>query len=177
MSTMLVTSFVNPPPPPCMIYGTHVSTCVAVTCRRLSPFSHGIQAVDVPVYAFPKLIFMECMFACLFVSASKYKIRIQQKLGLLRGRCHPPMLASSNAGQLLGQAHTVYTLLFEYIPALFLSRHLVRECSWSACSGEVAHKVLRYCYVTLTHLLYEFRYNVEYLRTLGTTLYSMGQVV
>ena len=65
-------------------------------------FSHGIQAADVPVYAFPKLIFMERMFACLFISASKYKIRIQQNLGLLCGRCHPPMLASSNASQLLG---------------------------------------------------------------------------
>ena len=32
--------------------------------------------------------------------------------------------------------------------------------------------MLRYSYVTLTHLLYEFRYNVEYLRTLGTTGYG-----
>ena len=80
------------------------------------------------------------------------------------------MLASSNAGRLLGQAHTVFTLLFEYTPALFLIGHPVRECGWSACSREVAHKVLRYSYVTMTHVLHEFRYNVEYLRTLGTTL-------
>ena len=37
--------------------------------RLFSPlmvaFSHGIQATDVPVYAFPKLIFMGRMFACL----------------------------------------------------------------------------------------------------------------
>ena len=64
-------------------------------------FSHGIQATDVPMYAFPKLIFMERMFACFFVSASKNKISIQQKLGLLHGRCEPPMLASSNGGRLL----------------------------------------------------------------------------
>ena len=80
------------------------------------------------------------------------------------------MLASSNAGRLLGEAHTLYTLLFEYTLALFLIGHLVCECGWSACSGEVAHTVLQYCYVTLTDLLYKFRYNVEYLRTLGTTL-------
>ena len=53
---------------------------VTVTYRLFFPlmvaFSHGIQAADVPMYAFPKLIFMERMFACLFVSASKYKIRI-----------------------------------------------------------------------------------------------------
>ena len=64
----------------------------------------------------------------------------------------------------------MYTLLFEYTPALFLIRHLVRECGWFACSRDVTHKVLRYCYVTLTHLLYDFRYNVEYLQTLETTL-------
>ena len=109
-------------------------------------------------------------FRIFFVSAPKYAIHIQQILGLLRGSCHPPMLASSNAGRLLGQAHGVFTLLFEYTWALFLIRHLGRECGWSASSGEAADKVLRYSYVTLAHLLYEFRYNVEYLRTLGTTL-------
>ena len=106
-------------------------------------FSHHIQAADVPVYAFPKPIFMECMFASLFVCASKYKANIQQKLVLQGGRCHPPMVASSNAGRLLGHTHTVYTLLFEYT-ALFLIGHPVRECSYSTCSGEVAHKVLQY---------------------------------
>ena len=30
--------------------------------------------------------------------------------------------------------------------------------------------MVRYCYVTLTHLLYDFSYNVESLQTLGTTL-------
>ena len=88
-------------------------------------YRHGIQAADVPVYAFPKLIFKERMFACLVVSASKQKIQIQQKLALLHGRCHPHMLTSLNAGGLLGQAHVVYTLLFEYTPALLLSGHLV----------------------------------------------------
>ena len=68
------------------------------------------------------------------------------------------MLASSNAGRLPGQADTVYIVLFAYTPASFLIGYLVLECRWSACSGEVAHKVLRYCYVILTHLLYEFRY-------------------
>ena len=79
---------------------------VSVTYRLCFPltlaFSHGIQVADVPVYAFPKLVFIERMFACFFVSASKYEFRIQQKLGLLRGRCEPPMLASSNASRLLG---------------------------------------------------------------------------
>ena len=133
-------------------------------------FSHGIHVADVLVYAFPKLIFMERPFACLFVFASKYKIRIQQKLRLVRDRRHPPMLASSNAGRLLGQSHTVYTLPFEYTLVIFLIGHLVHECGWSSCSGEVAHTVLCYCYVNVTHLLYESWYNIEYLRTLGTTL-------
>ena len=113
---------------------------------------------------------MERMFACLILSHSKYTIRIQQKLVLLRGKCHPPMLASSNAGRLLGQAHAMYILLFEYTLALFLIAHLVRESGWSACSGQVVHTVLRHCYESLIHLLYEFRYSVEYLWTLGTTL-------
>ena len=108
---------------------------------------------------------MERMFACLFVSASKYKIGIQQKLGLLRGTCHPPKLVFSNAGRLLGQAHRGHTLQFEYTPALFPMGHVVRESGWFVCFGEVAHKVLRYSYVTLTHALYEFPYNVEYLPT------------
>ena len=64
-------------------------------------FSHGTVALDSPIYTFPKLIFMERMFACLVVAASKYKVRIKQKVVLLRARCHPPMLASSEAGQLL----------------------------------------------------------------------------
>ena len=59
------------------------------------------------------------------------------------------MLASSNAGRLHGEARTLCTLLFEYTPALFLIGHLVRECHKSACLGEVAHKVLRYYYVTI----------------------------
>ena len=80
------------------------------------------------------------------------------------------MLASWSAGLLLGQAHVVYTLLFEYTPALLLIGGFVRECGRSTCSGEVAHKLLHYCYVIVTHLLYEFRYNIAYLRTIGTTL-------
>ena len=152
---------------------------VTVTYRLFFPlmvaFSNGVVPVGAPVYAFPKLIFMERMFACLFVTAAKYKVRIQQKLTLLRARCHPPLVVSSPAGRLLGQAHALYVLLFEYTPALFLIGHLVRECGWSACSGEVAHKVLRYCFVALSHLLYEFRYNVEYLRTVGTALLVWGR--
>ena len=42
-------------------------------------FSHGIVAVDTPIYTFPKLLFKERMLPCLFVVASKYKVRIQQK--------------------------------------------------------------------------------------------------
>ena len=105
---------------------------VTVTDRLFSPLivacSHGYQAADVPVYAYPKMILMECMFACLFFSAPKYKIRIQQKLGLLCGRCYPPMLASWNAGGLPGQAHVVYSLLSGCTPVLFLLGHLVRGC-------------------------------------------------
>ena len=71
------------------------------------------SVADVPVYAFPNVIVMGHMFACLFVSAAKYKIRIHQKVGLLCGRFHLPMLVSSSAGRLLGDAHTVYSLLFE----------------------------------------------------------------
>ena len=130
----------------------------------------GIQATYVPVYVLPKLIFMGCMFACLFVCASKYKIRIQPKLGLLRGRCHPPMLASLNACRLLNEAEAVYTLVFEYAPVLFLIGYHLRKCGWSARSRDVAHKVLPHCYIILTHVLYEFRNNVEYLRTVGTTM-------
>ena len=33
-------------------------------------FGHGLWAVNVPVYAFPTLIVLECMFACFFVFAS-----------------------------------------------------------------------------------------------------------
>ena len=118
-------------PPPPLVYGIWhpYKYTVTATYRLFPPLmvacSHGIQAADVPVYAFPKVIFKERMFACLFVSASKSKIQIQQNLVLLRGRCHPPMLASLNAGRLLGQCTR---LLFGSTPALFLIGHLVREC-------------------------------------------------
>ena len=91
-----------------------VTSTYRISFPLMVALSHGIKAADVPVYAFPKLIFMECMFACLFFSASKYDIRIHRKLGLLRGRCHLPILASSDAGRLLRQAHAVYALLFEF---------------------------------------------------------------
>ena len=119
------------------------------------------------MHALPKPVFM---FASFFVCASKYKRRIQPKMGLRRGRCHPPTLASSDAGWLLGRPHAVSTLHFEYAPAQILIRHVVCECGGSTSSAEVAHKVLQYCYITLMHLLYVLRYNVEYLWTVGTTL-------
>ena len=177
MGTMWVTrSFEPPPPPRCTVYGTHISTLLP---SHTAFFSYGCgiypwySCSPCPGVCIPHVDLYGAyffVFACFFVSTSNYKIRIQQKPGLLRGRCHPPMLASSNAGRLLGQAHAMYTLLFEYTPALFLIGPLVGECGWSACSAEVGRKVLQYIYVIATHLLYEFRYNIEYLRTLGTTV-------
>ena len=80
MGTIWVTSFVEAPTP---VYGIwHPYKCtVTITCPffflLMVAFCHGIQAADVPMYAFPKLIFIECMLACLLVSASKYKMRVQ----------------------------------------------------------------------------------------------------
>ena len=64
----------------------------------------------------------------------------------------------------------MYSILFECTPALFLIEYLVHECGWCAYSGQVAHKVFRYSHVVVTYPLYEFHYNVQYLRTLGNAM-------
>ena len=122
MSTIWVTSFVELP----LVYSIwHPLKYIVAVTYHLFPslmvaFSRGVQAADVPVPAIPRLIFMDHMFACLFVFAFKYKIRMQRKLGLLRGWCHRPMLASWNTVRLQGQAHAVHALLFDYALVLFL---------------------------------------------------------
>ena len=113
---------------------------------------------------FPKLIYMERMILVLLHLAHKWRQPLEQKLQTLRGLHRP---GNANHSTLLTQVQGLVTLLYGYIPALFIIGSQVRDCHWSA-QGEqhAAGPLLSPCLHVLLRLTLGYEDQVEYVRTI-----------
>ena len=153
-----------------VVYGTWhpYKYCVTLCYRRFFPlftyFSYGSLNLGTAVPNFPKLIYMERMILVLLHLAHKWRQPLEQKLQTLRGLHRP---GNANHSTLLTQVQGLVTLLYGYIPALFIIGSQVRDCHWSA-QGEqhAAGPLLSRCLHVLLRLTLGYEDKVEYVRTI-----------
>ena len=107
---------------------------------------------------------MERMIPVLLHLAHKWRQPLEQKLQTLRGLHRP---GKANHSTLLTQPQGLVTLLYGYIPALFIIGSQVRDCHWSA-QGEqhAAGPLLSRCLHVLLRLTLGYEDKVEYVRTI-----------
>ena len=147
------------------MYGTWhpYKYCVTLCYRRFSPlstyFSYGSLNLGTAVPNFPKLIYMERMILVLLHLAHKWRQPLEQKLQTLRGLHRP---GNANHNTLLTQVQGLVTLLYGYIPALFIIGSQVRDCHWSA-QGEqhAAGPLLSHCLHVLVRLTLGYEGKVD----------------
>ena len=139
--------------------------------RRFFPImvflSNGRLSPGDIVPSFPKIIWMERMFACLLVLAHRLKgcmdVKKQDVAKWPKPLDRPPQRIYDNI-------HALYSLLYEYTPALFLLGCLVRDCNWGSADSGTALKVLEYSLHVIQHLCLGSESKVEYVRSLSSAL-------
>ena len=153
-----------------VVYGTWhpYKYCVTLCYSRFFPlftfFSYGSLNLGTAVPNFPKLIYMERMILVLLHLAHKWRQPLEQKLQSLRGLHRP---GNANHNTLLTQVQGLVTLLYGYIPALFIIGSQVRDCHWSAPGEQhAAGPLLSRCLNVLLRFTLGYEDKVEYVRTI-----------
>ena len=97
------------------------------------------------MYSHSKLIVTEKTIAALLLAAPDIWPQPPQKTTLFEGRADQ---AARNTHDGLRILRGLESLLYYYLPAIFVAGHLVRSCTWAGCaggSGIVATCVLQRC--------------------------------
>ena len=130
--------------------------CVHAVYNAFLPFFVYMEYEDFRVHPettsvgnFPKLITKECMVAAFFLHGKVLKARLHQGIKIAAKGDHP------GARKVEMNLRALQSLLYEYVPALFIVGYLVRTCYWdseSPTSGDKAYVCMQYCYLILHSL-------------------------
>lgn len=144
---------------------------MTLTYRRFFPLFvaliHGSSLPDVRDQpSFPKVRYLENLFAGLLIAAFTYKGSIAN---LVENLPVGPVPVTMRHKLVRG----LHSLLYEYVPAIFMLGFLVRESHWACRSGGTsaeAHKLLQWSLHILVHLTWGSEGSVEYVRTVVVAL-------
>ena len=125
------------------------------------------------MYPYPKFIYMERVIIALLVPVSSCK-RALERLKASIGDARPDM--SKRQRTTIAVVKGMVVLLLEYIPALFLSGFMVRNCNWAnQKNSDDALQAAHCVFHILVHLCWGADHTTEYVRTLGVSFLFWGR--
>ena len=162
-----------------LVYGTWHPYKYLITVLYRSYFPiltyllYGKLAPGKELPSFPKLIFIERLFASLLHVGTRARALIQAVLHDYQRRLPSLGAADRHALKIL---QAVDVLLFQYIPAVFIIGSMVRDCHWGGpnATSDSARAVIDQSLLVLIHLVWGREQAVEYVRTalLASLLWS-----
>ena len=166
--------------------------CLTVVYRAFFPVLAHLEAVGAPVVgskvrAHRKVLYMEKVFAALFLTARDVQLQLESKIATVGSHVVPSGTdVATTSNQVPGSSETgsrlthelllsVQRLLQVYVPALFILGHKVRQCTWEGrpdgvVKGDTARDILRQCLLLQAHLQADWTAREEYVRSLGVAL-------